>query len=301
MNLSVEEQSKLFREIMEQRQQITAQTYQQQQQQQQQQHEQQQQQHEQQQQYGRQQQPRVPMYPYGQQSIAPQYLSPGIGYDGRKIGRNRDADMISTTADVYMAQLKRDSTSRNLARYAGDDASANHVFWDPKIYDITGPAHYTNDDDDEDDDDGVDGGGGGGGLSLSYVREQRLKERDMLEILPEEAAMFQSTPASSTTNTQQQRTTSGIAYREKIARAKQMKLYDTGARNDGGEAWNSQLQQQHQSEIANPTNSFGGGSGSGASADNTNTNTNINPNTINSSGVSPPFPPQTPPPSPFSN
>jgi hypothetical protein len=52
---------------------------------------------------------------------------------GRPQGRNRDADQISNTADVYFAQLKRDSTVRITARQAGDDEAADKVFEDEGI------------------------------------------------------------------------------------------------------------------------------------------------------------------------
>ncbi len=45
-------------------------------------------------------------------------------------GRNRDAYEINNSADVYFAQLKRDSNVRNEARRAGDVESANRVFGD---------------------------------------------------------------------------------------------------------------------------------------------------------------------------
>lgn len=53
-----------------------------------------------------------------------------------KFGRNRDADAIQNTADVYFAQLKRDSTVRGIARIRGDDDTANAVFKDPKIEEL---------------------------------------------------------------------------------------------------------------------------------------------------------------------
>lgn len=56
--------------------------------------------------------------------------------DGRRLGRNRDADAIVNTSDVYLAQLKIDSASRLKARNSGDDNKANEVFGDPRIQDI---------------------------------------------------------------------------------------------------------------------------------------------------------------------
>lgn len=55
---------------------------------------------------------------------------------GKKVGRNRDADTIANTADVYFAQLKRDSTVRTIARYEGDDDTANAVFEDEGVKDL---------------------------------------------------------------------------------------------------------------------------------------------------------------------
>uniref|UniRef100_A0A7S4SJS1 Uncharacterized protein n=1 Tax=Ditylum brightwellii TaxID=49249 RepID=A0A7S4SJS1_9STRA len=51
----------------------------------------------------------------------------------RKTGRNRDADSISNTADIYFAQLKRDSTVRTAARQAGDLDTANQAMAHPDI------------------------------------------------------------------------------------------------------------------------------------------------------------------------
>lgn len=52
---------------------------------------------------------------------------------GRPVGRNRDADSIANTADLYFAQLKRDSTVRTMARLRGDDDVAGQVFADEGI------------------------------------------------------------------------------------------------------------------------------------------------------------------------
>jgi hypothetical protein len=58
--------------------------------------------------------------------------------DRLKKGRNKDADTIQNTADVYFAQLKRDSTVRGVARLRGDDQEANAVFKDEKIEELKG-------------------------------------------------------------------------------------------------------------------------------------------------------------------
>lgn len=52
---------------------------------------------------------------------------------GRPVGRNRDADSIANTSDLYFAQLKRDSTVRTLARHRGEVDIAEKVFEDEGI------------------------------------------------------------------------------------------------------------------------------------------------------------------------
>jgi len=105
--LSVEEQARMFREMMAQ-----------------------QQQQQQQQQPGAAYPPAVP------QAAPPTPRGPTVGVDGRRVGRNRDADAVVTTADVYFAQLKRDSSIRNIYRSSGDEEKANAVFEDPGIEEI---------------------------------------------------------------------------------------------------------------------------------------------------------------------
>ena len=144
--------------------------------------------------FWRQKNPQVDNYP------TPQYQVNGIGIDGRKIGRNRDSDMISNSGDVYMAQLKRDSTTRNLARYAGDDAKANAVFHDAGIQDIQGPEENP------------------------YLKERRERERDMLETVPEEMLLFQEYDETSGGNGanvagQNQQ----ISYRDRLRQAQEQK------------------------------------------------------------------------------
>ena len=144
--------------------------------------------------FWRQKNPQVENYP------TPQYQMNGIGIDGRKIGRNRDSDMISNSGDVYMAQLKRDSTTRNLARYAGDDIKANEVFHDAGINDIKGPEENP------------------------YLKERRERERDMLETVPEEMLLFQEYDergggAGGDVAGQNQQ----ISYRERLRQAQEQK------------------------------------------------------------------------------
>jgi hypothetical protein len=51
-------------------------------------------------------------------------------------GRNKDADSMVNSSDVYLARLKQDSAVRKLARLAGDEDYANTVFTDPSLADI---------------------------------------------------------------------------------------------------------------------------------------------------------------------
>lgn len=200
MDLSIEEQARLFRDIMADRQQQVVQAasspqnpYQQQQPQ----------QWSDSSTYAQQQ---LPTYPYGENSAQPQFLPPGVGIDGRKIGRNRDADIIATSADVYFAQLKRDSSTRRLAREAGDNDKANEVFHDPSIQEIKAPP------------------------ANPYMVEQRAKERDMLESPPEEMLNFQEYNKKS--DATQDRSYSGISFKEKLAQKRAQKKAEQGDNNN---------------------------------------------------------------------
>ena len=50
-----------------------------------------------------------------------------------KTKRNPDADRIVNKADVYLAMLKQDSTTRTMARHYGNIDASNQVFADPEI------------------------------------------------------------------------------------------------------------------------------------------------------------------------
>jgi hypothetical protein len=52
---------------------------------------------------------------------------------GRPQGRNPDADKIANASDLYLAQLKRDSSVRTLGRIRGDDEVSEAVFEDEGI------------------------------------------------------------------------------------------------------------------------------------------------------------------------
>lgn len=70
----------------------------------------------------------------GEVAPAQQQTQPG----GKRAGRNRDADTIANTADLYFAQLKRDSTVRTIARFQGDEEKANAVFADEGVTELEG-------------------------------------------------------------------------------------------------------------------------------------------------------------------
>eukprot|EP00566_Odontella_aurita_P008864 CAMPEP_0113574854 /NCGR_PEP_ID=MMETSP0015_2-20120614/27369_1 /TAXON_ID=2838 /ORGANISM="Odontella" /LENGTH=850 /DNA_ID=CAMNT_0000478019 /DNA_START=262 /DNA_END=2815 /DNA_ORIENTATION=- /assembly_acc=CAM_ASM_000160 len=53
-------------------------------------------------------------------------------------GKRREFDVIANTADIYLAQLKRDSTIRSIARREGDLDFANDAFGDESIKELEG-------------------------------------------------------------------------------------------------------------------------------------------------------------------
>ena len=63
-------------------------------------------------------------------------LKGGTDISGRKVGRNRDADSIANTSDLYFAQLKRDSSIRQQAFFYGDEEVADAVFADPSVKEL---------------------------------------------------------------------------------------------------------------------------------------------------------------------
>jgi len=72
-------------------------------------------------------------------SSPPPTMRGGVDAKGRKIGRNRDADTIANTSDLYFAQLKRDSSVRTMARLEGDDDTAEKVFEDKVVKEYSLP------------------------------------------------------------------------------------------------------------------------------------------------------------------
>lgn len=124
------------------------------------------------------------------------YLQAGIGFDGRKMGRNKEADAVSNAGDVYFAQLKLDSTTRNLARYSGDELKANEIFHDPAIKDISAPVN-------------------------PYLQDQQKRMRDVIETIPEEMLLFQEYDDEPDALTEQElKSYSGVSYKQKIAQKK---------------------------------------------------------------------------------
>jgi len=66
--------------------------------------------------------------PTNQQQIQPQFQDPN-----RPVGRNKDADQIANTSDMYFAQLKLDSKLRKRAFLDGDYDNSNKVFEDERV------------------------------------------------------------------------------------------------------------------------------------------------------------------------
>lgn len=146
-------------------------------------------------------------------STASNYLEPGIGFDGRKIGRNRDSIALSNTGDVYFAQLKRDSTSRNIARYSGDDARANDVFHDPAIQEMKAPVN-------------------------PYLEDQHKRQLDLITTVPEEMLIFQEFDPDNDGIERQNvdKSHSGISYRQKMQqKQEERQQQQNAANNDGGD------------------------------------------------------------------
>jgi hypothetical protein len=77
--------------------------------------------------------PSIPIVP---KDVDPSQLNPADFLP--KASNNRDAYEISNPADVYFAQLKRDSTVRSLARRSGDLETANTPFADAGVQALKG-------------------------------------------------------------------------------------------------------------------------------------------------------------------
>ncbi|OEU11356.1 hypothetical protein FRACYDRAFT_263537 [Fragilariopsis cylindrus CCMP1102] len=148
-------------------------------------------------------------------STSTNYLQKGIyGFDGKKIGHNKDIDAISNTSDEYFARLKRDSTTRNIARYSGDTNKANDIFHDPSIADINVVVN-------------------------PYLQESRQRQLDVIETVPEEMLVFQEFDNENDNSNTQRRSEeenksfSGISYRNPTDEKENKKQRNEGGSNDG--------------------------------------------------------------------
>jgi hypothetical protein len=119
------------------------------------------------------------------------YLGPGVAPDGRKIGRNKDSDAINNSADVYFAQLKRDSSTRNQARYSGNADVADAVFSDPAIHEIK--------------------------LIVNpHLEEQKKKEMDLMDTMGQPELIYYDREPEEV----KPENYAGISYKEKMAMLK---------------------------------------------------------------------------------
>mmetsp|Transcript_15246 Transcript_15246/g.24705 ORF Transcript_15246/g.24705 Transcript_15246/m.24705 type:complete len:679 (-) Transcript_15246:110-2146(-) len=116
---------------------------------------------------------------------------------GRPVGRNRDADTIANTSDLYFAQLKRDSTVRTLARIQGEDEVAEKVFEDEGIKQLDELLQKN-----------------------PYLKGQKEKEQSLIDTIPDEmlAPYFDSGEPS-----EEEKAKSGPSYRKKLMERKQTK------------------------------------------------------------------------------
>lgn len=152
---------------------------------------------------------RTPSQQKSMGSTSENYLQAGIGFDGKKIGSNRDADVISNTSDAYFAQLKRDSTTRNLARYSGDNVKANDVFHDPAIQDIKVPVN-------------------------PYLEDQQRRMRDVLDTVPEEMLLFQEFDDDAGKMSKEELASyTGVSYKEKMEQKRRERREREARRRNG--------------------------------------------------------------------
>jgi len=107
----------------------------------------------------------------------------------KPVGRNRDADSIQNTSDLYFAQLKRDSTVRTIARERGDQEAAEAVFNDEGI-NLLEDMMYEN----------------------PYLKEQRDKEREIFDSNQAEVIAFQEALSRKEGSV----AGSGISYKQKL-------------------------------------------------------------------------------------
>ena len=97
---------------------------------------------------------------------------------------------------MYFAQLKRDSTTRNIARYSGDHTKANEIFHDPSIQELKAPVN-------------------------PYLQDQQKRMRDVVETVPEEMLLFQEyDDEEGKLSPEEMKTYSGISYKDKMKQKK---------------------------------------------------------------------------------
>jgi hypothetical protein len=175
-------------------------------------------------------------------STSTNYLQKGIyGFDGKKIGHNKDIDAISNTSDEYFARLKRDSTTRNIARYSGDTNKANDIFHDPSIADINVVVN-------------------------PYLQESRQRQLDVIETVPEEMLVFQEfdndTDNSNTRRSEEEnKSFSGISYRnriEQVQEAKRQQQDNSNNNNNNNGATNDNNNNYSNDDDADNNNSNNG-------------------------------------------
>jgi len=116
---------------------------------------------------------------------------------GRPVGRNRDADTIANTADLYFAQLKRDSTVRGMARLRGDQEEADKVFEDEGIKELEKMV-----------------------TENPYLKGQREKEKNFFDTVPEELIKPFFDPDKLP---EDEKTKSGVSYKEMLEKRRQKK------------------------------------------------------------------------------
>merc|ERR1712238_459512 len=113
-------------------------------------------------------------------------------------GRNRDADMIANSSDLYFAQLKRDSTVRTIGRIRGEKDISEAVFEDEGIEQLQSLVQEN-----------------------PYLKSQKDDEMTMYQSLPDDLLKpyFENSDLN-----EKQKSQSGINYKEKMMERRQKKL-----------------------------------------------------------------------------
>jgi len=129
----------------------------------------------------------------GVQTDVMQYAPKPLG------GKNRDAYEINNSADVYFAQLKRDSNVRNIARKSGDFDSANAVFVEEGTKKLS---KYFSDE---------------------VVQKRREQSKDMYSTSRDEMVIPYEEDTETDEEKEKKKTYSGVSYRDIMAKKKQNK------------------------------------------------------------------------------